>query len=175
MNRAADYDSRRQLAELRNRGVAQRADDRRNQIAERVGLAHDVGRFESLVGQERLERLHQPPVARGRKVAANRVVADRDRGIGAAGFLDRLEKQNRSEGLGLIAALSGGKPRQAWRSVGADDCDSAVGGAEIETDRLNFARGASAGTFLHHGVSRSGRAELLSTLSIAHILAKPSG
>src|ERR1700692_2895628 len=112
MNRAADYDSRRQLTELRNRGIAERADDRRNQISERVRLSHDVGRFESLVCEERLERLHEPAIARGCKVPANRIVADRHRRISTAGFLGRLEKQNRSERLGLVSTLSGGIPRQ---------------------------------------------------------------
>src|SRR3984885_3319530 len=161
MNGTPDDYSRRQFAELRNRSVAQRGDDWRDQISQGVGLAHDVGRFETLVGEKRLERLHEPPVARGCEITANRVVADGDGGVGAARFLDRLEKQDRAKRLGLIATLSGGKARQARRSVGADDSDCAVGGAKIETDRGYFGFGASVSGFMHHAFTIKARLTLV--------------
>ena len=135
-HRAAHDDALAQVTELRLRGRAQLVQDARHQVFERVELAEHLGLAEQRTRKERLERLHETPLAAALQVAPDggRTGA-RARRPGLSGVVVRLEVQDRSERGGALAAARErvrGEPR---RSGAIGHGNRAVGRSEVESHR----------------------------------------
>ena len=134
-HRAADDDARAERSELRFRLGAQLRDESPDEILELVDRAEDLRALEERTREERLDRLHEPPVAGRLEIAVDRggsgAHARRSREIVGIG----LEVQDRAERMRVsVAAAADRKRRESWRAAALVDRDRRVRGAEVETD-----------------------------------------